>query len=76
MKKDSGKPGKERLVYADDWKQLIRMAREKGLTDEEIILRITQGETYQGSLAIAQKHAHLFGLKTQEFMVIARRRKP
>ena len=76
MKKDSGKPGKDRLVYADDWDRLIRMAKEKGLTDEDIILRITEGETYQGCLAIAQKRAHLFGLKTQEFMVIARRRKP
>lgn len=76
MKKDPGKTGKDRLVYTDDWEQLIRMAREKGLRDEDIILRITEGETYEGCLAIAQKHAHLFGVKVQEFMVIARRRKP
>ena len=73
MKKDS-RP-EDKLVYSDDWQELIRAAREKGLSKETIILRMTQAETYEGCLTIAQKHAHLFGLKIQEFMVIARRRK-
>jgi hypothetical protein len=60
------------LVATTDRAKLIKEAREQGLSDYKIIVRIIRGETYISRKAIAKKWAPLLGITPREFMRLAR----
>ncbi len=71
MKKEPSKS----LVFSDDKRDLIKLARQKGLTDEQIVLKLTQGHTYLDCRTMAPVWAKEIGITASEFMVLARRRR-
>jgi hypothetical protein len=74
MEENPKKPSDKRLVYTDE-ATVVKLAREKGFSDEQIVLELTRGSDYQECLAIARRYAPILGIKVSEFMVIAHRRR-
>ena len=63
---------RSKLVFSSDRELLIKMAKEKGLSDYQIIVRLTQGNTYQEICHIAKEWCQYFGMSYGEFMKLAR----
>ena len=60
------------LRYTNDRLGLIKMARNKGLSDERIVREVTWGLSYADLRARAEIWAPLLGLTEAEFVRIAR----
>lgn len=71
MKKDPPKS----LVYSDDKTDLVKRAREKGMSVEEIVLNLTRGCTYFDCRAMAPDWSEELGISVSQFMIFARRRR-
>ncbi|MFH2021729.1 MAG: hypothetical protein ABIJ33_00395 [Patescibacteria group bacterium] len=65
---------KDRLIYTSDKESLVRLAREKGFTDYKIVVKLTQGRSYQETVSIAKKWHEYLGISYGEFMKMARNR--
>jgi hypothetical protein len=52
--------------------EIIRLAREEGLSDHEIVRALTTGRTYRAAQEIARDYAPLLGLGLKEFMDLRR----
>lgn len=63
-----------KLVYSSDRGLLIKMAREKGLNDYQIIVKLTQGRTYKETCNIAKIWCQHLGISYGKFMKVARGR--
>jgi len=61
------------LRFSTDKELLVRLAREKGLTDEQITRKLSAGETYPNVLEIAKKWSPHLGISVGEFLNYARR---
>ena len=64
----------DRLVYTSNKESLVRLAREKGLTNYQIIVKITQSRTYDETKKIAKEWCEYLGLSYGAFMKMARNR--
>jgi len=62
---------KSRLVYTNRCADLVRMARERGLSIEEIVKILTHGCYYDERKEIAKKFHDFLGITYGEFMRIA-----
>lgn len=56
--------------------EVIKLARAKGWSDEEIIVKLMSGRVYADRMAIAKTYAPIMGLELSEFMLMAGLRKP
>lgn len=55
---------RDRLVYADP-EEAIAVARQKGWSNEKIILKLVSGRVYDERLAIAKKYAPIMESNSQ-----------
>lgn len=62
------------LRYTDDKMGLIKMARNKGLSDERIVKEVVRGLVYADLRAQAEEWAPLLGITEAQFVRIARLR--
>lgn len=66
--------GDNDLRYSDELEKRIQLARQNGMTDEQII-RVMMGQlTYRDVVEHSQRYARLFGLTPAQFVRIARMR--
>lgn len=63
-----------KLVYTTAREKLIKMAKEKGLTNYSIIVKLTQGTSYKKTQEIAKEWCNHLGLSYGAFMKLARNR--
>ena len=61
----------DRLVYSDDPQEIIRMAREKGFSDEQIVTVLTRGLSYPECRALAEKYAEPLAVTEADFIRMA-----
>ncbi|MBA7668365.1 hypothetical protein ES703_76475 [subsurface metagenome] len=63
-----------KLRYTTDRKAIIELAREDGMSNYQIIVKLTQGRSYKETKSVATKwHEHL-GITYGVFMKMARGR--
>lgn len=63
-----------KLVYTTDRESIVKMAKEKGLTNYQIIVKITQGRSYEETREVAKEWCKYLGLSYGAFMKLARNR--
>ncbi len=63
-----------RLVYSSDKESLIRSAREKGLTNHQIIVQLSQGRSYKKRAKLAKEWCEYLGISYGAFMLKASKR--
>lgn len=63
------------LVYSTDRAAIIRLAKQKGKSCEEIVLILTRGYTYEECRIMAPVWAKELEITFTEFMIFARRRR-
>ncbi len=63
-----------KLVYTTRREYLVREAKAKGLTNYQIIVKITQGTSYKVTQEIAKKWCEYLGISYGAFMKLARNR--
>lgn len=61
-------------VYMNDVLKLVKHARENGLTDEQIIDRLTSTTTYPERRDLAKRYAEALGMTEADFIMKAGRR--
>lgn len=64
----------DRLVYSNDPERLISLARENGLTDQQIVDKLTSGQSYPERRVTAAKFAEAIGITEAYFLTMAGQR--
>lgn len=64
----------DRLAYSSDKKSLIRLARENGLTNHQIIVQLSQGRSYKERAKLAKEWCEYLGISYGTFMLKASKR--
>lgn len=64
----------ENLVFSDDPERLVRLARERDMTDQQIIDNLVSSESYAKRRTIAKTYAPALGMSEDEFLLRAGRR--